>query len=96
MNNKRIRVVLPGARVLIASDRCDPEYPGIDIRIIEPDDESGGYGDVIAWVEYSPNDTTGAGVYVRAYARDDDEPSYSEPYCLDKTGKEPEHERRNY
>jgi len=35
-------------------------------------------------------------VYVRAYARDDDEPSYSEPYCLDKTGKEPGHERRNY
>lgn len=78
-----IKVALPGDRMLMAYDRCDPDHPGIGIRIVEPDDESDGRGDVVAIVEYSAIGSVGPGVYIRAYNSNDDEPDYDEPYSLD-------------
>ena len=82
-----IQVALPGDRMLMAYDRCDPDHPGINIMIVEPDDESAGHGDVVAVVEYSAIGCDGPGVYIRAYTRDDDEPDYYKPYSLDGSEK---------
>ena len=84
---KPIKVTLPGGRVLLACEKDDHNYPGINIKIIEPDDESDGRGDVVAVVEYAPvtPGNQGAGIYIRAYTRDDDEPYYSMPYSLERS-----------
>lgn len=72
-----LRVQLPNGSTLVARNRDNPAYPGIEICIIEPNDESDEQCDIVVVVEH---DIAGGGVYVRAYTADDDEPAYSAAY----------------
>jgi len=73
-----IRVQLPTGSILLARDRNDPHNPGIEIRVIEPDDESDGHGDLVAIVEHNED-----GIYMRCYQSNDDEPIFSEAYSIE-------------
>ena len=48
-----IRVPLPDGRMLHADDKCDPNYPGIQIHEVTKKKSGKEVLDIIAWVEYN-------------------------------------------